>query len=104
VRTDLVGRGRELGDLRRRLSAALDGRPSAVVVAGEAGIGKTALHTVNEWASRADADRFAAESSVMSAFGFAGFVSTVVWMGAVSVVLLRSERTVRTVAPVAAAA
>ncbi|MFN2562055.1 MAG: AAA family ATPase [Jatrophihabitans sp.] len=43
MRTDLVGRGRELEDLRRRLSAAFEGHPSAVVVAGEAGIGKTAL-------------------------------------------------------------
>ncbi|MDP9375086.1 MAG: AAA family ATPase, partial [Chloroflexota bacterium] len=41
----LVGRARELTALRARLSAALGGRGSLVLMSGEAGIGKTALVT-----------------------------------------------------------
>src|SRR4051794_3103922 len=39
----LVGRDRELGRIRELLDAAGDGRSSALLVHGEAGIGKTAL-------------------------------------------------------------
>ncbi|CAA9582353.1 MAG: hypothetical protein AVDCRST_MAG88-3501, partial [uncultured Thermomicrobiales bacterium] len=39
----LVGRGRELVLLRERLAGALAGRGALVLLAGEAGIGKTAL-------------------------------------------------------------
>ena len=38
-----AGRGAELGRIRRTLAGALEGRPSAVLVHGEAGIGKTRL-------------------------------------------------------------
>src|SRR6476659_9578275 len=38
-----VGRAEELGVLRSALSQAADGHPSAVLVAGEAGVGKSRL-------------------------------------------------------------
>src|SRR5690606_4329665 len=41
----LAGRGAELDRLRGHLDAALDGRPRAVFLSGEAGQGKTALLT-----------------------------------------------------------
>ena len=50
----LVGRGRELASLQKRLAAAVDGSPGMVVVAGDAGAGKTRL--VGEVMTRAEAD------------------------------------------------
>jgi DNA-binding CsgD family transcriptional regulator/tetratricopeptide (TPR) repeat protein len=46
-----IGRLRELGELERALGAARDGRGAAILIAGEAGIGKTRL--VSELATRA---------------------------------------------------
>src|SRR5690606_18506815 len=48
-----VGRQMELGRLRARLTAAVGGRGSLVLVAGEAGVGKTAL--VQQFAADAQA-------------------------------------------------
>lgn len=51
---DLVGRGRELGLLDRRLSAARAGEGGLVLVEGEAGAGKTApAHALSGRARRA---------------------------------------------------
>src|SRR5215470_6400037 len=46
-----VGRAAELARLRAALTEAASGRPAAVVVAGEAGVGKSRL--VNELAAQA---------------------------------------------------
>jgi DNA-binding CsgD family transcriptional regulator/tetratricopeptide (TPR) repeat protein len=46
-----IGRLRELGELERALDAARDGHGAAILIAGEAGIGKTRL--VSELATRA---------------------------------------------------
>jgi DNA-binding NarL/FixJ family response regulator len=51
---ELVGREPELGALRAGLTRATDGGPGIVVVAGEAGIGKTRL--IEEFAGRARSD------------------------------------------------
>ena len=51
---ELVGREPELGALRAALARAADGEPGIVVVAGEAGIGKTRL--MDEFAVRARGD------------------------------------------------
>ena len=51
---ELVGREPELGTLRAGLARATDGGPGIVVVAGEAGIGKTRL--IEEFAGRARDD------------------------------------------------
>ena len=51
---ELVGREPELGALRAGLTRATDGGPGIVVVAGEAGIGKTRL--IEEFAGRARND------------------------------------------------
>ena len=50
----LVGRGRELASLEERLAAAVDGSPGMVVVAGDAGAGKTRF--VGEVMTRAEED------------------------------------------------
>jgi AAA ATPase domain len=52
----LVGRGRELGELERALDAARAGSGTTVLVAGEAGIGKTRL--ASELAARARGSEF----------------------------------------------
>lgn len=41
--TPMVGRSRELGELRERFAACADGDPQVVVIGGEAGIGKSRL-------------------------------------------------------------
>jgi predicted ATPase len=51
---ELVGREPEIGALRAALTRATDGEPGIVVVAGEAGIGKTRL--INEFVGRARSD------------------------------------------------
>jgi DNA-binding CsgD family transcriptional regulator len=48
-----VGRARELALLRRRLDRAVTGRGSLVVIAGEPGIGKTALAAAGDEVARA---------------------------------------------------
>src|SRR5215217_5592702 len=53
-RAHLVGRDRELRDLRRLLDAAMDGRGQLVLLEGEAGVGKT---TIAETLCREAADR-----------------------------------------------
>ncbi len=51
VRTELVGRDRELAVLDESLAAALDGQPTIMLCRGEPGIGKTRL--AEELAERA---------------------------------------------------
>jgi predicted ATPase len=53
-RLHLVGRDRELRDLRRLLDTAMDGRGQLVLLGGEAGVGKT---TIAEALCREAADR-----------------------------------------------
>jgi DNA-binding SARP family transcriptional activator len=56
-RTPLVGRGREMAALRRTLEQARQGRPSLVLLEGEAGIGKTRLaQEFLDWAGEQGAD------------------------------------------------
>src|SRR3954471_651454 len=56
----LVGRDGPLRTLRAALARAADGRPSAALVAGELGVGKTRL--VREFLARSDAEVFAGAS------------------------------------------
>ena len=56
----LVGRDVQLGALHAALARAADGRPTAVVVAGELGVGKTRL--VREFLAQADVEVFAGAS------------------------------------------
>ena len=56
----LVGRDVQLEALLAALALAAGGRPTAVVVAGELGVGKTRL--VREFLARADVEVFAGAS------------------------------------------
>ncbi len=71
----LVGRDRELAELERAWQAAVDGAGSAVVISGEAGIGKTRLAT--ELRARARAG--GALSAVCAALDLGGIAPLSLW-------------------------